>query len=86
MPALDAEDGRGLLLVASMSSRWGYYHPRRGGKVVWCELLVKSALDDTSGLPHTLPKRKHGGRKSTEVMSDPQILQWVLDRLRQLGQ
>jgi anti-sigma regulatory factor (Ser/Thr protein kinase) len=37
---LDAESGRGLLIVQSLSSRWGYYHASQGGKVVWCELTV----------------------------------------------
>lgn len=36
----DAESGRGLLIVQSLSSRWGYYHMPQGGKVVWCELDV----------------------------------------------
>ncbi|WP_067068822.1 ATP-binding protein [Carbonactinospora thermoautotrophica] len=33
---LDAEGGRGLFLVATLSKEWGYYHPPMGGKVVWC--------------------------------------------------
>lgn len=36
----DAEDGRGLLIVQSLSSRWGHYRAPQGGKVVWCELNV----------------------------------------------
>jgi anti-sigma regulatory factor (Ser/Thr protein kinase) len=32
----DAENGRGLLLVESISSSWGWYFPQEtGGKVVW---------------------------------------------------
>jgi anti-sigma regulatory factor (Ser/Thr protein kinase) len=34
--AADATTGRGMLLVESMSSRWGT-EPVPGGKVVWCE-------------------------------------------------
>jgi anti-sigma regulatory factor (Ser/Thr protein kinase) len=40
----DAECGRGLLLVQTLSAEWGYYPPdgsgRPGGKIVWarCEL------------------------------------------------
>ncbi len=35
----DAESGRGLLLVETISSRWDWYTPRdTGGKVVWAEL------------------------------------------------
>jgi hypothetical protein len=36
-PGNDSEDGRGLLLVESMSWRWGY-DLHRWGKVVWAEL------------------------------------------------
>ena len=37
---VDAEGGRGLLLVEAVSSRWGWYRDRQGetGKVVWAEL------------------------------------------------
>ncbi|MGA5817994.1 ATP-binding protein [Kitasatospora sp. NPDC094028] len=37
----DAESGRGIFLVAAMSTRWGHYFPRLAdGKVVWAELLL----------------------------------------------
>ncbi len=32
------ESGRGLLLFSRLATRWNYYHPTPGGKVVWCEL------------------------------------------------
>lgn len=36
LPLADAENGRGLFLVASLSERWGYYKLEgKGGKVVW---------------------------------------------------
>ena len=32
----DAESGRGLLLVESLTDAWGYYRPQRSsGKIVW---------------------------------------------------
>lgn len=35
-PELDAEHGRGLMLVEALSAEWGAYVPTRsGGKVVW---------------------------------------------------
>lgn len=37
-PATDRESGRGLLLVAELSKRWGYCLADQGGKVAWCEL------------------------------------------------
>jgi anti-sigma regulatory factor (Ser/Thr protein kinase) len=38
-PDQEAENGRGLLLVETLSSRWHWYFPEgRDGKVVWAEL------------------------------------------------
>ncbi|MFJ1709833.1 ATP-binding protein [Kitasatospora sp. NPDC088346] len=41
---LDAENGRGVFLVAHLSNQWGYYFPAAAsGKVVWSELLLAPA-------------------------------------------
>ena len=83
-PALDADGGSGLRLVASMSSACGYYYTNGGGKVIWCELPVRSAVDEASESPRTLPRRQPGRRtRSTRVMNDLQTLRWVRDRLRE---
>ncbi|WP_217143321.1 ATP-binding protein [Streptomyces sp. AC627_RSS907] len=37
-PALDAESGRGLLLVESLADRWGVAEERFPRKTVWAEL------------------------------------------------
>lgn len=38
----DAENGRGLLLVEAISTRWNWYVPRHlGGKVVWAQIGAK---------------------------------------------
>lgn len=38
----DAENGRGLLLVEALSTRWNWYIPRHlGGKVVWAQIGAK---------------------------------------------
>lgn len=38
-PQVDAESGRGLFLVETLSERWGWYPTRNPeGKVTWCEL------------------------------------------------
>lgn len=37
------EGGRGLLLVAQLTERWGTRHNREG-KVIWAEQLIPSAL------------------------------------------
>ncbi|OIJ96797.1 ATP-binding protein [Streptomyces sp. MUSC 14] len=41
-PDDQAEDGRGLLLVESLSWRWGY-DLHRWGKIVWAELRVPTS-------------------------------------------
>ncbi|WP_052711012.1 ATP-binding protein [Pseudofrankia sp. DC12] len=33
---VEAEGGRGLVLVEALTSQWAFYRPRSGGKVVWC--------------------------------------------------
>ncbi|WP_405359100.1 ATP-binding protein [Kitasatospora sp. NBC_00085] len=46
---LDAENGRGVFLVAHMSARWGYYVPAAvSGKVVWSELLLEAPATQPS--------------------------------------
>jgi len=41
-PSVDAEHGRGLLLVEAISSKWSWYQAKGwGGKVVWAELRAK---------------------------------------------
>lgn len=38
-PDLDAEHGRGLLLVETLSTKWGSYRPQQSsGKIVWAEI------------------------------------------------
>lgn len=44
-PDLDAEDGRGLLLVAAVADRWGFGDRSGPGKVVWVELVRPPAAD-----------------------------------------
>lgn len=39
--SLEAEAGRGLLLVERLSRAWGVYRPPEGGKVVWCVLAAE---------------------------------------------
>jgi anti-sigma regulatory factor (Ser/Thr protein kinase) len=34
----DAENGRGLLLVETLSTRWGFFACQHGGKVIWAAL------------------------------------------------
>jgi hypothetical protein len=38
--AVDAENGRGLLLVDALSKEWSYFFPPGGGKVVYCLIEI----------------------------------------------
>jgi anti-sigma regulatory factor (Ser/Thr protein kinase) len=47
------EGGRGLLLVDSLSERWGWYPTRElGGKVVWAVVVIE-ADNSMYGVSHT---------------------------------
>jgi anti-sigma regulatory factor (Ser/Thr protein kinase) len=41
---LDSDGGRGLMLVDALSSKWGYYFPDGGGKIVYCEIKLQGAV------------------------------------------
>ena len=42
---VDAERGRGLLLVEATSHRWGWYPADDGGKVVWALAILPMTAD-----------------------------------------
>jgi hypothetical protein len=44
----DAETGRGLVLVASLSSSWGYYRTA-AGKAVYFTLACRNGLAEQTG-------------------------------------
>jgi anti-sigma regulatory factor (Ser/Thr protein kinase) len=86
VPDLEAEGGRGLFLVAALSTRWGWV-PTQGpaGKVVWCELDAERPVSDTDA-PPLLPQRIPGAVqvRTVAVMNDPDILRRLRDGLRNL--
>jgi len=90
VPDLEAEGGRGLFLVAALSTRWGWmptYEP--AGKVVWCELDAESPESsevDESAVQPLLPRRIPGAVhvRPVVVMHDPDILRRLRDALRDL--
>jgi anti-sigma regulatory factor (Ser/Thr protein kinase) len=81
----DAEGGRGLFLVETLSKRWDVYRPRSGGKVVWAELDVAkppSAPLQADALPQREPG-SHGPVAGVEMdLVDQALMQRVLDGLR----
>ncbi len=84
-PTLDAEGGRGLLLVSAMSTRWAFYRPATGGKVVWCSLALPMHPAAGSPAPE-LPRRRAPADPPApiEVFDDLTVLQRVADGLRAL--
>jgi anti-sigma regulatory factor (Ser/Thr protein kinase) len=44
-PAVDAEGGRGLLLVAALSKEWDYFLSPAGGKTVFCVIELPPRPD-----------------------------------------
>ncbi|MGW2088948.1 ATP-binding protein [Streptomyces sp. NPDC001880] len=84
-PGVEATSGRGVLIVAMMSSRWGH-HPAlgRSGKVVWAEagLSPVSRVSESESLerpPGRPPSTGHGRPRA-----DPHLLGRVLIGVRDL--
>jgi anti-sigma regulatory factor (Ser/Thr protein kinase) len=90
-PDLEAESGRGLFLVAALSTRWAWcvtHQPM--GKVTWCELdlvQLESPSEIDGWAAQRLPRRIPGAvrARSTAVMNDPDILRRLRDGLQNLG-
>lgn len=53
-PSPTATAGRGLLLVARLSSRWGFEQLPGGGKCVWAEIDEASTYEDRRNPPELL--------------------------------
>ncbi|OEJ61100.1 hypothetical protein BGM19_26875 [Streptomyces agglomeratus] len=72
-----ATSGRGLLLVETMSHRWGYYHPPTSGKVVWAELALNA-------VSRVVPAADDSAAASGPVPGDPLLMGQLLVGLREL--
>lgn len=90
-PDPQEEGGRGLFLVATLSTRWDWYLTQEPtGKVVWCELGAKPPEPSEGAqaapqalLPRRVPREQQ--KRPIEVMSDPDVLRRLRDRLRDLS-
>ena len=86
----DAVDGRGLFLVAQMSTRWGVYRPQIGGKVVWFQLarvVPEIEIPIESGepkLPQRIRQTPINPTAYYEQQADVALLERVLVGLHQL--
>jgi anti-sigma regulatory factor (Ser/Thr protein kinase) len=67
-PGKDSEDGRGLILVAELSWRWGY-HVHRRGKLVWAELRVPDGSDGACPMDSAGFEISHARREARQVES-----------------
>ncbi len=90
LPDLEAEGGRGLFLVAALSSRWNWHLTRQpAGKVVWCA-LEDDQLETAAGHGSTghllLPRRVPGAVQIPPAAArhDPDVLRRIRDGLLDL--
>ncbi|MFI9626431.1 ATP-binding protein [Streptomyces sp. NPDC052042] len=84
-PGGEATSGRGVFIVAMMSSRWGHYPARgRSGKVVWAEagLSPVSCGGESEGLDR--PPGRPPSTGSRQSRPDPRLLGRVLVGVRGL--
>ncbi|WP_374215832.1 ATP-binding protein [Frankia sp. AiPs1] len=81
----DAEGGRGLFLVDSLSKRWGHRPSRRGGKIVWAELAA-SVPRTAKDLPIRIPSPILRDRYVFDIRAiDSVLLRRTVDRLHALA-
>lgn len=80
----DAEDGRGLAIVAALSRQWGYFHPVEGGKVVWAELLIPLPPVTAAGLPARTPPATSQRVPAVKPEHDPALLERIWRGLREI--
>jgi Histidine kinase-like ATPase domain len=87
---LTAENGRGLLLVETLSRDTGVYFPRTGGKVLWVALALgqHSFQGDRTVSEDPLPHRDSPScpepSEPVALVDDIALLRRVIDRLRAL--
>ncbi|WP_328912666.1 MULTISPECIES: ATP-binding protein [unclassified Streptomyces] len=81
----DAEGGRGLFLVNSLSRRWATYRPAQGGKVVWSELALPGPVNPpplAKELPQHDPGSHGPGAGGTVERVGQAFMEPVVDELR----
>ena len=78
----DAESGRGMLLVETLSTQWDFFFPPSGGKVVWCELALPPPM--ANRLPKRVPPKTSRAHRPPAAPVDTALLQRVQDGLRRL--
>lgn len=80
----DSENGRGLSIVAALSTRWDYFPHGGGGKCVWAELAIQPDGLLPAGLPQRVPGLPGGRAAEFVSVIDPGLLRRVRDGLKNL--
>ncbi len=88
-PDVHSEDGRGLLMVDVLSSRWSWHLARTGGKVVWAQFPGKLhparyTTDDQSPMPTRTTSAVPEPTAPVVYHTDPKTLRRVAAALREL--
>ncbi|WP_105970401.1 serine/threonine protein kinase [Streptomyces geranii] len=81
-PDLQAESGRGLVLVEALTECWGVYRPRAGGKIVWAELPLDAPVEQPSGewhRPLLLPSDLRARRGPVEQQARMSLYERLMD-------
>jgi len=67
---LEAESGRGLMLVSALSDEWSYFFPAEGGKVVYCviDLRVPPGNPWTRRVTPEKPQNTQGARNGKNAL------------------
>lgn len=81
-PSIDAESGRGMLLVETLSKQWDFSFPPTGGKVVWCELGLPPPI--VKGLPQRAQPKTADTNRPPAAPVDTELLRRVTDGLKRL--
>jgi anti-sigma regulatory factor (Ser/Thr protein kinase) len=74
------EYGRGLPIVSALCTRWDYFYPQTGGKVVWAELAIPPHGLTLNWLPKRLPISEL--YSPTPSIQSPELLCRVRDGLK----
>lgn len=79
-PGVGATSGRGILIVAAVSNRWGHHRAQGlAGKVVWAEVSLPSARESRDQPVGRPPSTERGHPRT-----DPNLLGRVLVGVREL--
>ncbi|WP_236701556.1 MULTISPECIES: ATP-binding protein [Frankia] len=81
------EHGRGLTLVDALSTRWGWFRARTGGKVVWAQIpggLRPTTAITAPVMPTRTPVAGPQPVEPVAYRTDQQTLRRVADALRAL--